>query len=401
MDGEFLGWNPKQPFGVIRPDDNSDAVMLFKKDAPSLEKIGPRTYLTFDISESPDGKRRALNPKVIESITGNRGRGIVTYWSLSKGFGFITPANGSKDVFVHASQLPESENGYLFEGLEVEYLEKEGKKGPEAVSIKVVGWHKSNEPLTDFADMGRQGWLETLAGMAEKESWNFRNSDEQDSLPILRSYFHHTFRRLLEMSDGVGYSKNGKYAATNTGLVTDNQEEIYALFKINDKPERQKWKLLGFKKTSDWDFVDNFGSSPPPLADYFQDPSVLLWDRRCNLYINYDHVMEHIERFPKELQSQPFMARQLLTSAEGNTKKRVYRNYKAAIPQFFRDKGGNGSVQLLLPICLTNPAVADLALVAEKSETNDAYRCSTILTLDMAYKNARLLARPDNEWLHP
>jgi hypothetical protein len=58
-------------------------------------------------------------------------------------------------------------------------------------------------------------------------------------------------------------------------------------------------------------------------------------------------------------------------------------------------------VQLLLPICLENPARADLALVVAKNEAGNAYRGSTVLTLDMAYNNARLLARPDTEWLQP
>ena len=84
------------------------------------------------------------------------------------------------------------------------------------------------------------------------------------------------------------------------------------------------------------------------------------------------------------------------------TKKRVYRNYKTAIPQYFREGGGEaGKLQLLLPICLQNPSVADLALTVEKTEQGDAYRGSIILTLDMAYNNARLLARPDTEWLQP
>ena len=71
------------------------------------------------------------------------------------------------------------------------------------------------------------------------------------------------------------------------------------------------------------------------------------------------------------------------------------------MPQYYRDKGGPGSVQLLLPICFEDPARADLALVVAKTEAGNAYRGSTVLTLDMAYNNARLLARPDNEWLQP
>ena len=56
-------------------------------------------------------------------------------------------------------------------------------------------------------------------------------------------------------------------------------------------------------------------------------------------------------------------------------------------------------MQLLLPLCLLKPDVADLALVVAR--VGDAYHGSTVLTLDMAYNNARLLARPDSEWLVP
>jgi hypothetical protein len=52
-----------------------------------------------------------------------------------------------------------------------------------------------------------------------------------------------------------------------------------------------------------------------------------------------------------------------------------------------------------LPLCLLKPSVADLALVVSTKEGQ--YRGDTILTLDMAYSNARLLCRPDSDWLKP
>ncbi|GGA04106.1 hypothetical protein GCM10008018_57550 [Paenibacillus marchantiophytorum] len=52
-----------------------------------------------------------------------------------------------------------------------------------------------------------------------------------------------------------------------------------------------------------------------------------------------------------------------------------------------------------MPICLSNPNKADIALTIEKME--GFYRASTILTLDMAYNNARQIARPDKDWLQP
>ncbi len=86
---------------------------------------------------------------------------------------------------------------------------------------------------------------------------------------------------------------------------------------------------------------------------------------------------------------------QLAVLLEGTIKdavRRVKRNYKTAVPQFY-----NGNLQLLLPICLSSKASADLALVVSKE--NGVYRATTCLTLDMAINNARLIAKPDDEWL--
>ena len=86
--------------------------------------------------------------------------------------------------------------------------------------------------------------------------------------------------------------------------------------------------------------------------------------------------------------------RSALDGAISAAKRRVRRNYKTAIPQYYR-----GGLQLLLPLCLVEPHRADLALVVARE--NMVYRASTVLTLDMAYNNARLVARPDTEWLNP
>ena len=53
---------------------------------------------------------------------------------------------------------------------------------------------------------------------------------------------------------------------------------------------------------------------------------------------------------------------------------------------------------ILLPLCLMDEDVPDCALVTNKDE-HGRYEGRTILTLRMAYKNARLLCRPESEWL--
>lgn len=61
--------------------------------------------------------------------------GTVKWFNDAKGYGFITPAEGSKDLFVHHSSI--SGEGYksLAEGAKVEYEEREGSKGPEATNV--------------------------------------------------------------------------------------------------------------------------------------------------------------------------------------------------------------------------------------------------------------------------
>jgi cold shock CspA family protein len=400
MEGIFKGWVGGKPFGFIETDDGLPNVFVHISKVSDGKRLTPGLRVAFTIEDTEKG-RSALEVRLVEGTeVATRSQGRVRFWN-DKGFGFIEPDGPGSDVFVHRNSLTSSTLGYLGEGDVIEFVQRPTQKGFEATDVTLIGWTEPADQLSAFADMGPPGWLETLKTLAEEEPWEYTRATSSEPLPILRNFIRYTFRRLDEMQAGIGYSPDMATAAFNTGLVTPNQEEIYALFRQNPRSGRQPWKLHGFKKASDWDLIDKFGSSPPPLASYFDDPTVLLYDRRCELYINMDHVMEHIDRFPKHIQANPYVARQLLISAEATTKKRVYRSYKTAIPQYYRERGGDGGVQLLLPICLENPARADLALVVAKSEIGNAYRGSTVLTLDMAYNNARLLARPDTEWLEP
>ena len=101
-------------------------------------------------------------------------------------------------------------------------------------------------------------------------------------------------------------------------------------------------------------------------------------------------------------QDERYIQRQL-DGAIAQSKLRAYRNNQVAVPQYYRDKGGPGSVQLLLPLSLEHEASSkvDLAIVLERVPGQLAYRGHTVLSLEMAYKNARLLTRPESGWLNP
>jgi cold shock protein len=65
--------------------------------------------------------------------------GIVKWFNDDKGFGFITPDDGSKDCFVHYSAI--SGNGFrsLAEGDKVEFEVTQGQKGPAAENVRKIG----------------------------------------------------------------------------------------------------------------------------------------------------------------------------------------------------------------------------------------------------------------------
>lgn len=64
--------------------------------------------------------------------------GTVKWFDESKGFGFITPADGSKDVFVHFSAIQGDGYRSLTEGQTVEFQVEQGPKGPQASQVSVV-----------------------------------------------------------------------------------------------------------------------------------------------------------------------------------------------------------------------------------------------------------------------
>lgn len=236
--------------------------------------------------------------------------------------------------------------------------------------------------------------IETLKGMAETEEWDYQNTLSNHNHPILGNYIKYTYHRIAEEKK-IAVTVDEELCCWNTGLITPSQEPIFILFEknklTNSKPYWHFWK---FCRKGEWEL--NKFSSIPEMAHYFDDPSVLVFDTRKELRVNVEHIIaDNISRFPASLQAMnSFGLQNLVKGAIDSAIERAKRNYKTAIPQYYQ-----GNVQLLLPISLLEPSKADLALVVERF--TDFYRGSTCLTLDMAYNNARQLARPDRDWLIP
>lgn len=61
--------------------------------------------------------------------------GIVKFFNTTRGFGFISPDDGSKDVFVHVSAVERSGLGYISEGQRLNFEVQPDARGPKAVNL--------------------------------------------------------------------------------------------------------------------------------------------------------------------------------------------------------------------------------------------------------------------------
>jgi len=390
MRGIVEFFDERRGFGKIQPIDGSAACFAhFSHLTDTAEQVLVQGE-EVEFAVHPDAKGPQARNIVRTEV---RHRGIVK--TFDKGFGFITPPDGGPDVFVHFSDIATAGYKRLEAGERVSYAIVTEERRQKAVRVRRLDTRLPFERFAVCPNLEPQ--LTDLAALAQKENWDYRLTKSPRPFPVLRSFIFYTFARLEaegKIAEAPG-TKDERVACFNTGLATERQEAIFAVFHQNKgvTPDSPPWVLDHFAKESDRGLT--FFAQRPDIANYFTDPSELLYDTRIDLVVDVDHVIgDNRERFPTELQGNEFATRSALDNAVSSAKRRVRRNYKTAIPQFYR-----GSLQLLLPLCLVRQERADLGLVVARE--NQVYRASTVLTLDMAYNNARLVARPDTEWLDP
>jgi len=310
-------------------------------------------------------------------------------------------------------------------------------------------------------DVSLFGWdyaINNLAtNVALSERWYYNEKDKVTK-PILKKYISYTFERLCHEDEEerkcastegrkprMKIVENEKYSVWNTGLVNNFYEPVYAFFSKNDGRNpliRQPWVFRAFDTANSYQqsilaqFSDN---NKPERAEYYKDPSELFYDLRAGVpTYNRDHILiDNINRLPLGFikkdatdgfqfndspEDLPYYEKmeyyEKLRSAIKNdidwfsslddrfknaikqSLKRVAWNYKTAIPTYYIE---DREISILLPLALENKTKIDLALVCKhnyrpEKEINN-YEGKTIFTLEMAYNNARLITRPDSDWL--
>ncbi len=293
--------------------------------------------------------------------------------------------------------------------------------------------------LEKFAFLGSwQGFLEQLAGRALSEPWDFKESAGRNNF-ILKKYIQYTFYR-LSLEDKISISEDGSFAAFNTGLVTPYFDDIYACFEPQQEHAGVKWRFLDFCTAAarglGKKLVDCFSPLPEP-ASYFEKKEDLLFDLEKELHTDYEHIiLDNLPRLPLDFvkeecrgceralllieripAAQGWKTReelyQKLSDVIGETpklynrmrnrledaiklaRKQVRWNFKTAIPCYFPT--GN-TMSLMLPLALQDERKTDVALVVELTRSGN-YQGQTVLTLQQAYVDGRLLCRPNSEWL--
>jgi CspA family cold shock protein len=110
---------------------SSVATLVVRVDQSFGQSSAPRSAVVAFTSTS--ASRSAHTPEGKDMATG-----IVKWFNDEKGFGFITPDDSGKDLFVHHSAIQGGGFKSLAEGAKVSYDAEEGPKGPAAANVTAV-----------------------------------------------------------------------------------------------------------------------------------------------------------------------------------------------------------------------------------------------------------------------
>lgn len=281
--------------------------------------------------------------------------------------------------------------------------------------------------------------VKSLSLLARKEKWCYHNSS--DPFVILKIYLKYTYYR-LEDQDLVMFDEKSGYAAFNTGLMSPDYEDIYAIMVRNDdKTVKQKYLFQGFTVSASQGLgkilVEHFNPLPN-RAEYITSSDQLYYDIREELHTDDRHIIiDNIDRFPMSFLSAmllPFAKEKkivdtILKTRNENEKARQYarledaiasnqiiysllktyldsaidkslrmveHDYRMALPSFFPTRN---VVSLMLPLSFGKDGV-DAVLLVEKTASGN-YQGQTILTPKQCYVNARIISTLENTYLDP
>ena len=246
--------------------------------------------------------------------------------------------------------------------------------------------------------------LDALAAMALPESWRFKNpaycSKNEDN-PILERYIQSIFKKqaidydaeIDEVKKQQIFHFENEFCCFHTGLYTRSYKGIYACFGRNKKTDSLlKWYFKGF---ADENAPLLRYVTPLPEKPLYQMPyQGIHYYSDWPVRVNVEHIAgdpANMERLPREIREARNLPLLLETAVE-LARRQANITPGNVVPQVYQQR-----VQYLLPLCLVEMEQPDLAMTLRPMD--GYYMGYTCLTLEMAYHNARQLARPTAPWL--
>lgn len=227
-----------------------------------------------------------------------------------------------------------------------------------------------------------------IQALAEK--WSFEGKNDNS---ILKNYLKYTFNKLQDEGKVI---ETDTYCVFNTGLFSHYYVPIYIYGELNknESEDSPKWFFKGFKdkyELGNMDIENNF----PERADYFSDPNRLVFNWHYEVNINYKHILDDLntsQRLPDSIKNSDIPL-ETLKGVIDTAIQKVTANYKLAVPHYYQNK-----IQLLVPLCFGKDKNPSVALVLNLMK-NGYYQATTCLSMEMAYMDARLIAKPESNWL--
>lgn len=248
-----------------------------------------------------------------------------------------------------------------------------------------------------------------------RDAWDFHQTrfavKHSGSVPKLKNYLNYTFVRLIELEQQEPgrffvYSAQNDWVTFNTGLQNLVGSDLLAMFQhFQPAPHTPKdktfpdWVFKGCYPPNDRKYRTLFGANVPDIAWYSTDSRDFVFDTGYHLDRDaFNHVFERAKQRAGLPNAADEVVQNYLRGALENLIPKIKRNYKIAIPVYYVEER---RMQLLLPFISASDSADVSCFLIEREDDSKTYRLKTILDLDHAYFAARLITRPDKEWLDP
>lgn len=258
-----------------------------------------------------------------------------------------------------------------------------------------------------------------LANRAIDENWGTSKNQNDLPFPVLRSYIINILKKIkTDEPTKLAINERRDMVLFNTNLFDDKFNEIYIAGKIDGEYIKDPYIVADIVKLRDNGFSieKHHIERTVPLVEaptFYDGIEDIVYQKHWAIKQGDD--LEHVvERCKHRIETDEYkwLPNQawsmLLKNAISFAMKVAKSNYKFIVPQYrFVDeadeweKEKGSRAQLLMPIYLKcdMSQQPDGVLILDIEKDTQTYCPKTILTLDMVYKNARLIAKPSEEWL--